>query len=280
MRRLGCIVFVATVVGVLAPAASAQDRLYISLGDSLATGTQPDAAGDDGPTSTGYVDDVLAALGSGVSGVRLGCDGGTTASLIAGPPCAAGYPGGSPLEQAEQLIRSHPGETALVTVDIGDNDVERCLARGRVNDACVRAGMAAVAQRLPAIAARLRAATGAGVPVVGLVDYDQFLAYWLRGGAARTFALRSVAVVERLNALMSAVYRAHGVRVADAGARFKTTDMTHTSALSGRGRVPTAVERVCLWTWACSARPVGFDDHPNATGYRVIADAVLAALRR
>jgi lysophospholipase L1-like esterase len=33
-----------------------------------------------------------------------------------------------------------------------------------------------------------------------------------------------------------------------------------------------------MWTWICAPAPLGPDNHPNAAGYAVIADAFAAEL--
>jgi hypothetical protein len=169
-----------------------------------------------------------------------------------------------------------------VTVNIGDNDVEQCIDTRppAVDFGCIRRGMADIRRNLPVIARRLKAAAGAHTAVVGILDYDQFLALWLDGRAGRVVARRSVRIIGSLNALMARIYRQAGVKVADAGVRFRTTDLTTRRNLPGVGQVPTAVERICRWTWACSEPPVGRDDHARAIGYRQIAQAVLDALAR
>jgi hypothetical protein len=116
------------------------------------------------------------------------------------------------------------------------------------------------------------------VPIVGLTDYDQFLAYWLGGPAGQSLAQRTVSIVGRLNRTADGIYARAGLRVADATAAFATTDFTHYVTLAGHGRVPLSVQRVCAWTWACSRPPIGFNDHANATGYRVLARVILDAL--
>ena len=170
----------------------------------------------------------------------------------------------------------------LLTVNIGDNDVEGCIdtTRPAVDSACIRRGMATIRRNLPVIARRLKAAAGSHTAVVGILDYDQFLALWLDGPAGRSVARRSVRIIGALNALMARIYRAAGVQVANAGVRFHTTDLTTRRTLPGVGRVPLAVERICRWTWACSDPPIGRDDHARSAGYRVIARAVMEALAR
>jgi lysophospholipase L1-like esterase len=279
--RASVLVAVLALAALLAAAAPADQTrsYYLSLGDSLARGWQPDARGHTRETTQGYVDDVAASLARshpGLRVVKLGCAGETTTRMMRGGSCH--YTTGSQLNQAVAFLRAHPGEVVAVTVNIGDNDVEECLTGGAVDSRCVRSEMAEVKARLPQIAARLRSAAGSRARIVGLTDYDQFLAYWLRGASGRSFARASVGVVERLNSSADAIYRRANVRAADATHAFATSDLTHTVRTS-RGTLPRAVARVCAWTWACSGPPINFNDHANARGYGVLARVVLAALR-
>lgn len=276
---IALIVIAVVVAGAGASGESEDTRYYVSLGDSLAGGVQPDAEGHNGITGEGYTDVVERSLGRAARDLRhlkLGCQG-TTATLISGESCDARYGPGGQLAQAERLLRRHRRRTSLVTIGIGDNDVEACLGDGRIDRRCVARGMRQVRRNLPRIAARLRAAAGPETRMVGVTDYDQFLAYWLRGGAERDFARASVIVIRSLNLTMAAIYRRAGFGVADAWPAFRSGELRARTALRGRGRVPLAVARICRWTWACSHPPIGFNDHANATGYRVIARVVLAA---
>ena len=63
---------------------------YLALGDSLAQGVQPNAAGVSVMTRDGYPDQVYASLHAsrpGLKLVKLGCPGETTASMINGGIC-------------------------------------------------------------------------------------------------------------------------------------------------------------------------------------------------
>lgn len=255
---------------------------YLSLGDSLAAGLQPGADGRDRPTAAGYADVVgraLAATRPGLRTVHLSCGGATTGTLMNGGAACQPRGQAGQLPRAEAYLRAHR-DVALVTVNIGDNDVEPCVRMQppSIDPACVRRRRAVVAHNLPQIARRLRAAAGPNTPVVGIADYDQFLALWVDGGAARTVARRSVGVILGLNALMARIYRAAGVEVADAGVRFATAQMGARGSLPGVGPVPLPVQRICEWTWACSGPPVHHDDHARAVGYQQIAGAVLDTL--
>lgn len=253
---------------------------YLSLGDSLAAGFEPDAHGRDRPTAQGYADVLgrrLRRVHPNLRTIKHSCGGGTTTTLLHGRGCpTAGT--GSQVEQAERLA-GEDAHVVLITVNIGDNDVEGCLhADGRgIDAACVRAGRTSIRRNLPVIIGRLRAAAP-GAALVGIVDYDQFLAWWLHGARGRDLARRSVRVIGDLNALVAGIYRSAGVRVADVSEEFSTNDLTTRVRAPGLGVVPRAVARICAWTWACTPGPAGFDDHANAKGYRVIAQAVLEAL--
>lgn len=278
---IGLIVLLIAVVLLSAPAVASPPRhYYLSLGDSLAIGMQPSADGSNRPTGDGYVDFVGRRLRASVPELtlaKLGCAGETTASMLAGGRCR--YASGSQLAEAEAFLAAHRGAVRLVTVDIGDNDVESCFgSTPAVDRTCIEAGLAALRTNLPVIAARLRAAAGRRIPIVGLTDYDQFLAWWLHGRAGRALAVQSVDVVGDLNGTVDAIYRSSGFTVADASTRFATNDLRTATRVAGHGLVPRAVARVCRWTWACSGPPIGMNDHANATGYGVLADTIEAAL--
>lgn len=276
---------VAIALALLAAPATADSTLppvYLSLGDSLTAGSQPDASGHDRPTDAGYADILGARLQRvypGLRTIKLSCGGTRTRTILeGGSSCQReGEPG--QVVQAERYLAHHP-EVVLVTVDVGDNDVESCLDvhPPAIDVACIERGRAAIGRNLPLIARRLRAAAGPRTPVVGITDYDQFLALWLDGPEGRAAARRAVRIIGSLNELMASIYRGAGVRVAQAGEDFASDDLRRRGFVPGHGRVPIAVERICRWTWACSPPPIGHDDHAKPHGYRVIAQAVLDAL--
>jgi lysophospholipase L1-like esterase len=247
---------------------AANQSYYIALGDSLAAGVQPNMFGINSPTNQGYVSDLYVTLQARLPHlqlINLGC-GGTTTTLIYGGDC--NYQAGSQLNYAQQVAQEHPGKIALVTVDIGDNDVEGCISGSSIDYACVSRGMADIRRNLPLILRSLRKAVGVKTPIAGLVDYDQFLAYWLRGD--RAFAAASMRVVQGLNRQLRAIYRANDIPVANAAARFKMGELAPLVD-SQWGMIPLAVRQVCVYTWACAPPPQGFNDHANAAGYKLIA---------
>jgi lysophospholipase L1-like esterase len=266
-----------------ATTAPAGSPLYVALGDSLAAGWQPDAHGHDRSTQHGYVQVVARSLARshpGLTSRTMSCGGATAGTLLHGG--AGCQPRGehSQVERAEELLAASPG-TVLVTVNIGDNDIEACIDgnTGAVNRRCLAHGEAQLRRNLPQIAARLRTAAPPSAPVVGLVDYDQFLSLWLNGPRGRAAARRSLPIIASLNRLAAGIYRKAGLQVADATARFDTNDFTHRRTLAGHGSVPLAVYKICTLTWACSPAPIGHDDHARPSGYYELAQSILDVLR-
>lgn len=242
---------------------------YLALGDSLAASTQP----GNGPSDAGYAEDVWklrARKTPGLVLVKLGRGGETAASLI-----RRDGPEPSQLERAEGVLKSR--HTALVTLDVGANEVERCQRGAGFDSSCVGRGLASLRRNLPQAIRRLRAAGGGRLPLIGINYYNSFLGRWTDGKDGRLLARRSVAVERSINAALDRIYgRAH-VPVADVEDAFSTDQLDRYVELAPYGRIPLAVAQVCRWTWSCSDKG---DDHTNSAGYRVITRAVQSALGR
>lgn len=104
-----------------------RQRLYVALGDSL--GCRLPAGGTE-LRDTAYPALVASrreAAGAELEVENLGCSGETTTSLIEGG--SRTFEEGS-LEQAEAVLAERAGEVALVTIDIGGNDLLRCVRGG------------------------------------------------------------------------------------------------------------------------------------------------------
>jgi lysophospholipase L1-like esterase len=271
-----CALLVAGPAGAAAPAATPFD---LAVGGSGSVGFQPTSTHPHGsPTESGYTDDLAAREATrwpGLTLVRIGCPGTTTLHMIdGGGNCS--YPDGTQLQTALDFLRTHPS-TVLLTVDLGFNDVVRCLHDMNLNSACVASGLTAVQLQLPRILAALRQAAPASAQIVGVGHYDPYLGDAVRGAAGQVFAQASLVVIERLNDIMRAAYAKAGIPMADVGAAFDLGDTTPV-AMAGLGTVPTDVARACALTWMCAAPPMGPNQHPNDTGYRAIAAALATTL--
>ena len=132
MRRIAATIAVATVAATAAmaggapalaahrAAASTTSTYYLSLGDSLAQGVQPNSSGVSVETNQGYPNQLFAALRTAnpsLKLVKLGCPGETTGTMINGGICT--YPTGSQLSQAAAFLASHRGRVQLVTSTSG-----------------------------------------------------------------------------------------------------------------------------------------------------------------
>jgi len=249
---------------------------YLSLGDSLAAGVQPigDRA-DMYRTNEGYADQLYAIAKSWyptLALVKLGCPGETTATMIGGGICD--YDHGSQLAEAVSFLHAHRQFVAFVTIDIGSNDFP-C----QTGLSCLPPGVATIQANLPTILSVLRAAAGPDIPIVGATIYDPFLGAWLTGPDGQAFAQLSVfGAVVPINQLLTGIYGAAGMPVADVEGAFSTTDFTTTVALPPFGDVPLNVARICQWTWICVPPPLGPNNHANAGGYRAMAEAFAAVL--
>ena len=252
---------------------SARTTYYVSVGDSLSVGTQPNSSGQSVRTNQGYADQLYNSLRSsrpGLQLVKLGCPGETTETMTQGGKCQ--YAQGSQMGAATAFLRAHQGSVAFLTIDMGANDVDSCAPGGNVDVNCVLTGFKRIQNQLPAILQQLRAAGGPQLPIVGMNLYDPFLAQYLNGPGGQTVATASVSFADQLNGDFASIYRAAGDPMADVAAAFSTDDRTPTD-LAGHGTVPTNVARICQWTWMCTPKPVGPNIHANATGYQMIAAA-------
>ena len=251
-----------TLCGLLFGRAAAAQTYYLALGDSLAVGYQPTNGGE--PTDMGYADDLSKSM-PGLSLTKLGCPGETTASMIQGGIC--NYGGGSQLDAAVSFLESH--QVALVTLDIGANDVDHCVSVTAIDKACIEAGFASVSANLPWILRQLRKAAGPHTLIVGMNYYDPFLAAWALGENGQALAFQSLEAATEFNVLLGTVYQAFGVPVADVARAFRIYNFL---PVPGED-VPVNVFLTLSWTWMGASAPLGPDIHPNAAGYAVIARA-------
>ena len=285
MRRWSWRLGIAALVGLLLAAvpvvASAAGRsgsaaapvYYLALGDSLAAGYQPQDAGSlqSCGFQYGYACDLFQELlmhHHNLQAVNLSCPGETTSSMLngVGSPC---YSGGAPqLARAVRFLAQHRGQVALITIDIGANNVDGCVSTaGSISPSCLHQGLAEVEGQLPVILTALRGAAGRGVPIVGMTYYDPFLAAYLLG---ETFlSSESLTVTRTFNQLLEGVYQRAGDRAADVQSAFRTFDLAPVPYAGTE--VPLDVAVICARTWMCDYSPPNI--HANAAGYGVISGA-------
>jgi lysophospholipase L1-like esterase len=229
---------------------------YLALGDSLARSGQPN-----GDFQHGYAEQLLALLQErdpSLRLVKLGCGGATTTDMIYGsddPSCA--FPRKTQLAEAVAFLQAHRRSVSLVTIDIGANDLP---------------DVGAIATNLPIILGQLRAAGGAGAPIVGMNYYDPNLATIWLGGGNLADVNAEVGFAVAFNDFLESFYTGAGDPYADVESAFQVTD---TTLVDG---TPLDVIRECQWTWVCFPPPLGPDVHPNTAGYGVIAQAFLDVL--
>jgi lysophospholipase L1-like esterase len=243
-------------------------------------GVQPTVADPHGqPTASGYANDLVAleaAKGVTLQLLQTGCPGeSTTTMLYGGDHCYA-----SPSTQLAtdvEFLQSHRDQTGIVTVDLGFNNVVKCIKMATGVSACLNQGLLSVRQELPIIVSTLEAAAGPNVHFVGVGHYDPFLASAIHGAAGEVKATTSLDAMTSLNRTLSHIYQSFLIPTADVARAFKNFDRTPTS-LAGVGVVPTNVAETCSLTWMCQLAPFGPNLHPNDSGYELIASAIAGRL--
>jgi lysophospholipase L1-like esterase len=261
---------------------------YVALGDSLARGIQPGASGADVVTRHGYADQLASMIRPALPGLRLvefGCPGETTTTMIHGGICR--YPAGSQLRQAIRFLRAHRGRTALVTIDIGANDINSCVL-GRPPTtilSCLLGRISQTRRNLDTILSAVKSAAGRRVLVAGMTYYVPELALWHDGQRGRQIALVTDDFVAGANKILAAGYRHCRAKVADVYRAFRSADFGGVLHRAKGGLrkllsrpVPPNVISVCALTWMCAAPPRGPNEHANDEGYALIARTFYRAL--
>jgi lysophospholipase L1-like esterase len=254
---------------------------YVSLGDSLAQGVQPNAKGASVETNQGYADQLYTALKMGnpvLKLEKLGCPGETTTSMIKGGICK--YSTGSQLSQAAAFLKAHAGHIQVVTIDIGANDLNPCVALTTTPKivACLDKVFPKMLKNLGAIMTELRTVGGPSLKIVGMTYYVPELAEWLEGGAARQVAEASPELGSIFGQDLRAVYKKFNVPVASMFKAFDTADIKTMVTLPAFGKVPKDVAMVCYYTWECAPKPKGPNEHANVLGYGLIANTFLKVI--
>jgi lysophospholipase L1-like esterase len=259
------------------PATAGSERgrpvFYLALGDSLSKGVQPfGAGGANVATDEGYVNQLFAALKSSNPRLelhQLGCEvTETTKTMLRGGGTCT-YAHGSQLGDAIAFLRKHRGSIALVTINIGANDIEPCAQGLDIDDECIQKAFIQVSAHLPPILGALHLAAGSHVPIVGMSYYNPILAAWLAlgpgapdGNLGQQVALESAEKLAAFNGLLGAIYRFFRIPVADVAAAFHTAEFEPLVPFPFFGEVPLNVATLCALSHMCTAATI----HANADG--------------
>ncbi|HEX3493449.1 MAG TPA: SGNH/GDSL hydrolase family protein [Streptosporangiaceae bacterium] len=254
---------------------------YVSLGDSLAQGVQPNAKGVSVETNQGYANQLYTALKMGNPTLKLeklGCPGETTASMIKGGICK--YADGSQLAQAVAFLKAHAAATQVVTIDIGANDLNPCVVLTSVPKIvqCLNKVFPPMLKNLATIMTELRTAGGTSLKIVGMTYYVPELAEWLAGGAGQQIADASPELGSIFGQDLRVIYKKFGAPVASLYQAFDTQDIKTMVTLPAFGKVPKDVAMVCYYTWECAPKPQGPNEHANVLGYGLIANTFLKVI--
>jgi lysophospholipase L1-like esterase len=272
--------FLIVTLGGTAPAAAAPHQYYLSLGDSLAFGYQPEIGTSGHAPATayrGYAED-YATRHRDLTLVNFGCPAETSASMlgigVAPGPVTCPWPErglhqgyGSANDQAQaavDFLLGHPGQVKLITIDIGSNDmlalVRQCQKASDVTK-CLTAGLPGTLYALDVNYATLlgelhaAAAQSGNNPQIVLFNYYNPLAVAIPG---------SDALAQAASAIVDQVAAGAGASVADAF-----------SAINGTAGSAMETARVCSLTWECSRYQ---DVHPDSRGYAALARALADAV--
>jgi len=262
---------------------------YVSLGDSLAVGVQPNGVGLVVPTDDGYADQLFDSIRPAFEAggpnrelrlVKLGCPGETLDDMLNGGNCV--YIAGSQLEAAVDFLDDNGSRVHLVTIDIGGNDFRDadCVA-ATVDLDCATTVSAQIATDLAAVLTALTNAADPNTTIVGMNYYNPYLSSWLEDAAGQAYAMESAQAVSIVTDVLGMTYDTAGVPWADVYTAFESDDfvtIVPTSLPAPNNQLPVSVANICAFTYQCDPDPVGPDIHANTAGYSLIADTIEAVL--
>ncbi|MQS35853.1 SGNH/GDSL hydrolase family protein [Streptomyces katsurahamanus] len=288
-RSLAVLATAATLMGTLiggSAGASAEpvgaDRAaltyYVSLGDSLASGFQPDVQRD---TDQSYTDKLFAQLkktDANLRHIKLGCTGETTATMIKRGPCSYQDSAGrtvSQLDKAVDFLKVNGVQVKFLTLNIGGNDLGVCFQAGAIDVNCSLQALKTVDTNVGRITSAINAASSTQTHLAGANSFNPFLVTFLAGAQGKETALQSAGGQQAFNEIVAKHYKANHFTLVDFAAAYSSFAFTPDVDVAGLGKVPTNVARLCQFTFVCGALQ---DIHPNPAGHQVFADTARPAL--
>lgn len=241
------------------PATRLNPHYYVSLGNSISFGYQPD-----GNITQGFTDDLFSDLKpANVTDLEnFACGGESSATMIQGG-CQFRFArhvqySGPQLDAVVSFIKAHPGQVAPLTLEIGANDVladfnqGSCTASSNADADLALLDSNLTNTILPRLVDALTTSAGhRSSDLVLLNYYNPFAKSCPDSGP----------FIRRLNDHILAAASRFRLQVVDVYAAF--------------GGDAHQAENTCAFTWMCSAY---HDVHPTTQGYRVIANAVESIL--
>jgi len=265
-------------------AATVPKGFYLDVGGSSSLGYQPtgtltkDGALFDTPTDTGYANDVVELEEGKISLAlhKIGCPGETVATLVGEKDHCYKLPT-TQMSIALRILRAHHNDIGVVSIDIGFNDVQPCIATAQVEEGCASQARRLIEADLPSIVNRLKSAAGPRTHFVGVEYGDPFLAREVEGSKEHAYAAQTLSEITELDQELGSIYAKEGVAVAKGATIFSLDSTTPTKMASGVVEAKN-VAVVCADTYMCRAYPWGPDDHPNDEGYEAIAKEMVDVL--
>ena len=134
------------------------------------------------------------------------------------------YQGGSQLAAAVAFLRAHRGRVALITIDIGANDVEQCSGSPDLARLATCTQGPPAYHRQPDHGRHEVKAAAKGVTILAMNYYLPALAEWRNGLTGRAVAWLAEKLAVSYNNMLDKVYQAAGIKVANVFAAFDTTN--------------------------------------------------------
>ena len=147
---------------------------------------------------------------------------------------------------------------------------------------CLSGRIGQTVRNLGAILAKLRAAGGDKVLIVGMTYYVPELGLWKSMTGRQRSRSSPRASPPASTSCWPSAYHRYGARVADVFDAFKSADFSTKAGKTSKTSKarPPNVAAICALTWMCAPRPRGPNEHANAAGYHVIAEAFWRAITK